>query len=221
MASDESLDGMDARLLAKSLEMMKIFDDLFGLGQFDDYKCVSDIENSHTAYENNIPQETCTVPSCGEYNHPFSRLCENHMTQFITLETKPEEITPLQAAFAEVGAVGRAFENNVYLARATRDGGDDDDQNNDNTFAEDGAIGGAFEDFLARTTGDDFQDNDNSSFSLFAPDNDGGDGAQSDKNELGEIRGIIVGLMVEVRQEFDVQQEDVDEASLNVADFLT
>ena len=228
VASDESLDGMDARLLAKSLEMMKIFDDLVGLGLFDEYKCLSDIEHSITAYENYIPQETCTVPSCGEYNHPFSRLCENHMTQFITLETKPEEITPLQAAYAEVGAVGDAFENNVYLARATRDGGDDDDQNNDNTFAEDGAIGGAFEDFLARTTGDDFQDNDNSSFSLFAPGvndgggfNDGGDGAQSDINELGEIRGIIVGLMVEVRQEFDVQQEDVDEASLNVADFLT
>jgi hypothetical protein len=52
------------------------------------------------------------------------------MTQFITLETKPEEITVLQAAFAEVGAVGDAFEDEVYLARATGDGGDDDDQDN-------------------------------------------------------------------------------------------
>jgi hypothetical protein len=99
--SDKSVVGKDAQVLAKSLEMMKIFDDLQGLGLFDDYKGTSDIENSIHAYEHTIPQDICTVPSCGEYNHHLSRLCEKHMTQFITLETKPEEITVLQAAFAE------------------------------------------------------------------------------------------------------------------------
>jgi hypothetical protein len=126
--SDESVVGLDAQVLARSLEMMKIFDDLqVGLGLFNEYKGFSDIENSISAYEHNIPQDICTVPSCREYNHHLSRLCKKHMTQFITLETKPEKITALQATFAEVNAIGCAFEDEIYLARAARDGGDDDD----------------------------------------------------------------------------------------------
>ena len=185
--SDKSVVGKDAQVLAKSLEMMKIFDDLQGLGLFDDYKGTSDIENSIHAYEHTIPQDICTVPSCGEYNHHLSRLCEKHMTQFITLETKPEEITVLQAAVAEVGAVGDAFEDELYLARATGDGGYDDDQ-------------------------------DNFSFDLFATSlNHSGDEVRDldNGNQFGET---IVGLLVAVRQEYD---EELDEASVRVADFIT
>ena len=165
--------------------MMKIFDDLQDLGLFDDYKGTSDIENSIHAYEHTIPQDICTVPSCGEYNHHLSRLCEKHMTQFITLETKPEEITVLQAAFAEVGAVGDAFEDEVYLARVTGDGGDDYDQD---MFS--------FDLFATSInhSGDEVRD--------LRDDNGNQD------HELGER---LVGLLVEARQEFEASQDDLDD----------
>jgi hypothetical protein len=195
--SDERVVGRDAQVLAKSLEIMKIFDDLQnGLGLFNEYKGFSDIENSISAYEHNIPQDICTVPSCREYNHHLSRLCKKHMTQFITLETKPEKITALQATFAEVNAIGCAFEDEIYLARAARDGGDDDDLSHsileDDLFAT-----------IANNSGDEAQQYDR------------GDPGQSSVDHTNHLGGILDGLLGQVRQEYE--DEELDEASVNVA----
>ena len=203
-------------MLAKSLEMMKIFDDLqVGLGLFNEYKGFSDIEISMNAYEQNIPRDRCTVPSCREYNHHLSRLCEKHMTQFITLETKPEEITALQATLAEVDAVGRAYEVNVYLARATRDGGDDDDdQDHDNlSFFSDVDLFATSIDATSINNSDDEAQYYKS-----------GDPGQSSEHEFGER---IVGLLGQARQEFEVERttinddDELDDATLDVANFIT
>jgi hypothetical protein len=200
--SDESVVGKDAQVLAKSLEMMKIFDDLqVGLGLFNEYKGFSDIEFSINAYEQKIPRDICTVPSCREYNHHLSRLCEKHMTQFIPLETKPEEITALQATLAEVNAVDRAFDDNVYLAGANRDGGDDDD------------LDYFFEDDLFATSANNSGDE--------AQRYDRGDPGQSSvdhtNHEFGER---LVGLLGQARQEYEVERttindDELDDASLD------
>jgi len=176
--------------------MMKIFDDLQnGLGLFNEYKGFSDIENSISAYEEKIPQDICTVPSCRESNHHLSRLCEKHMTQFISLETKPEKITALQATFAEVNAIGCAFEDEIYLARATRGGGDDD------------LSYSMFEDDLFATSANNSRGE--------AQQYDRGDPGQSSVDHTNHLGGILDGLLGQVRQEYE--DEELDEASVNVA----
>jgi hypothetical protein len=169
--------------------MMKIFDDLqVGLGLFNEYKGFSDIENSISAYEHNIPQDICTVPSCREYNHHLSRLCKKHMTQFITLETKPEKITALQATFAEVNAIGCAFEDEIYLARAARDGGDDDDLSHSFILEEDLFA------TIANNSGDEAQQYDR------------GDPGQSPVDHTNHLGEILDGLLGQVRQEYEDEE---------------
>jgi hypothetical protein len=115
------------------------------------------------------------------------------MTQFITLETKPEKITALQATFAEVNAIGCAFEDEIYLARAARDGGDDDDLSH--YILED--------DLFANNSGDEAQQYDR------------GDPGQSSVDHTNHLGGILDGLLGQVRQEYE--DEELDEASVNVA----
>jgi hypothetical protein len=135
------------------------------------------------------------------------------MTQFITLETKPEEITALQATFADVDAVGRAYDDNVYLARATRDGGDDDDQENDNlSFSSD-------VDLYATSINATSINNSDDKAQYYKS----GDPGQSSDHELGER---LVGLLGQARQEYEVERttindDELDDASLDVANFIT
>jgi hypothetical protein len=110
------------------------------------------------------------------------------MTQFITLETKPEEITALQATFAEVNAIGCAFEDEIYLARAARDGGDDDDLSH-SIILEDDLFATS-----ANNSGDEAQQYDR------------GDPGQSPVDHTNHLGEILYGLLGQVRQEYEDEE---------------